>query len=233
MTRLAIAMTLLVCGCFEHHPAGQQELMGTDCYSCHATDYTATTAPVHRDTPQIFSTSCAGCHRTAGWQPALAGLHSDTFIITSGAHAKITCLGCHDLSSGQSSHLGANTNCLQCHPDDAAQRDGHAGVTTVASTPYAYLAAVPNFCLQCHPAGIADVHPDKLFARTDNHAVPCEQCHDRAAGSDTKGANVTCVDARCHHTLSDVEGDEGHTGQAWLNELGDRTSRNFCHHCHS
>jgi len=140
MTRPAIAVLVLLglaslAGCFRDHPSGQQELMGSDCYSCHATDYTGTTAPVHRDAPQVFSTACASCHRTLGWQPALEGLHSDVFGIVSGAHAQIACLGCHDLASGQSSHLGANTNCIQCHPDDATQREGHVGVTTLTSEP--------------------------------------------------------------------------------------------------
>ena len=50
MTRFAIATLVLVLGgCFQDHPAGQHELMGTDCYSCHTTDYANTTAPVHRD----------------------------------------------------------------------------------------------------------------------------------------------------------------------------------------
>jgi hypothetical protein len=234
MIRLAIASLLLVGfgGCFQDHPAGQHELMGTDCYSCHTTDYASTTAPVHRDSPQVFSTSCANCHRTVRWQPALEGLHSDVFRIATGAHTSIACLGCHDLATGQPSKLGANTNCLACHPDDAAQRAGHVGVTMLTGEPYRYLAGVANFCLQCHPAGIAERHPDDKFARTGRHAVPCEQCHDRTAGPDTKGNNVTCVDARCH-TVQDVQGGEGHVGQKWMNALGDGSNRHFCHNCHS
>ncbi|TMQ28622.1 MAG: hypothetical protein E6J90_00235 [Deltaproteobacteria bacterium] len=230
MTRFAIAITLLA-GCFLHHPGDQQELMGTDCYSCHTTDYAATTAPVHRDTPQVFSTTCVDCHRTARWQPALEGLHSDTFIIARGAHAGIACLDCHDLAGAQPSKAGANTNCLTCHPDDATLRDGHDGVTTATDQPFAYLASVANFCLACHPAGTADVHPDNLFARTGSHAVPCNQCHDRRAGPDTKGANVTCVESRCH-AISAVQGGEGHLGAKWDQALGNGMRRNFCHDCH-
>jgi hypothetical protein len=237
MTRLAIALALVfplgLAGCFQAHPSGQQELMGTDCVGCHQTDYAATTAPVHRDTPQVFSTTCASCHRTVNWKPALEGLHSDVFVIASGKHTSIACLGCHDLDSGQPSAKGANTNCLSCHPDDQALRDGHAGVTTATDAPYQYLADVPNFCLSCHPAGTADVHPDNKFKRTGDHNVPCGQCHDRTAGSDTKGANVTCVEAHCHHTVQAVTGGEGHTGAAWTSAVGNGMSRNFCHQCHS
>lgn len=242
MTRLVIAVALLplvslgigsLGGCFQDHPSGQQELMGTDCYSCHGKDYTATTAPVHRDTPQVFSTSCANCHRTAGWQPALEGLHGDAFAITSGAHDHIACLTCHDLASGQPSKAGANTDCIQCHPDDADQRDSHAGVTSATNAPYAYLASVPNFCLQCHPAGTADAHPDQLFARTGNHAVPCSQCHDRTAGPDAKGGNVTCVAAACHHTLGVADAIDDHRSAEYASARGNGASRNFCHRCHS
>jgi len=244
MTRTAIAVALLplvalgliapLGGCFRDHPSGQPELMGTDCVGCHRSDYLATTAPVHPDAPQVFSTSCAGCHRTIGWQPALEGLHSDVFDVARGAHAGIACLGCHDLATAQPSRLGANTNCIQCHPDDAAQRASHADVVSATSAPYAYLAGVANFCLQCHPAGIADAHPEKLFARTGDHAVPCGDCHDRTAGPDTKGGNVTCVASKCHHTLtsSDMIGDHVETAD-YATQRGNGASRNFCHHCHS
>jgi hypothetical protein len=77
------------------------------------------------------------------------------------------------------------------------------------------------------------VHPDNLFARKGDHAVACGDCHDRTAGPDTRGANVTCVDAKCHHTLTqaDLIGDHGIA--AYTNARGDGTSRNFCHQCHS
>jgi len=207
--------------------------MGTDCYGCHTTDYASTTAPVHRDTPQVFSTSCANCHRTVGWQPALEGLHSDVFGIAAGAHADIACLGCHDLAGGQPSKRGANTNCLPCHADDAAQRDGHADVVTLTGEPYRYLAGVANFCLTCHPAGIADIHPDDKFARSLDHAVPCGQCHDRTTGSDKKGGNVTCVAAMCHHTLTESDTIKDHATTTYQTARGNGASRNFCHQCHS
>jgi hypothetical protein len=240
MTRLAIALALVVplaglTGCFQAHPSGQQELMGTDCVGCHQTDYAATTAPVHRDTPQVFSTTCADCHRTVNWKPALEGLHSDVFVIATGKHAQIACLGCHDLATGQPSAKGANTNCLTCHPDDQALRDGHDGVTTATDAPYQYLAGVPNFCLSCHPAGTADVHPQDRFPLTGDHALACGKCHDRTAGLDTKGANVTCIDAACHPIAKmDTAGDhtQAQVKMDYINRKGDGTSRNFCLGCH-
>jgi hypothetical protein len=235
MTRIAIVIACLhLGGCFEPHTSDQRDLGGTDCYSCHTPDYVATTAPVHHDAPQTFSTACASCHRTISWKPALEGLHSEAFIVASGPHAGIACQGCHDLAVGLPSKLGANTNCIQCHPDDAHQAASHADVTSVANVPYVYQGSIPNFCLSCHPAGTAEAHPDKLFARTKDHAVPCADCHDRTAGPDTRGGNVTCVDAKCHHTLSVSDAIEDHRETTdYKGARGNGTSRSFCHQCHS
>jgi len=233
MTRsIALVAALGLAGCFASHPGDRQELMGEDCYACHKRDYVATAAPVHGATPAVFSTACANCHRTVSWAPALEGLHSDVFLLATGAHAPIACLGCHALDLARTSRQGANTNCIQCHPDDVRQREQHDGVTSVTSQPYAYLASVPNFCLQCHPAGTAIRHPDNLFARRDHHAVPCIDCHDRKAGPDTLGRNVTCVDAKCHHTLGFSDSIGSHRTTDYRAARGDGASRNFCHQCH-
>ncbi len=234
MTRIALVLAVLqLAGCFRSHPPDQLELTGTDCYGCHTRDYAATTAPVHPDTPQLFTTACASCHRTANWKPALDGLHDEAFIIQRGPHAPVACIDCHELDGGRPSKQGENTNCIQCHPNDARQIAGHVGVTTEASVPYAYLADQPTFCLSCHPSGLADVHPDDLFARRGDHAVPCADCHDRAAGPDAKGANVTCVESGCHHTLSVSDRIGDHEGADYRAARGDGASRSFCRQCHS
>jgi hypothetical protein len=234
MTRLAAVIACLgLAACFQAHPSGQQELAGRECYTCHVNEYETTSAPVHRDTPQVYSTTCQTCHRMTAWQPALEGAHSEMFVIAQGPHANIACLGCHDLASAMPSKLGANTNCIQCHPDSAPLTAGHAGVTLFAGSPYKYESSVPNFCLQCHPAGLQELHPDQLFARKVNHAVVCAACHDRTAGPDTKGANVTCVDAACHHTLKRTDGTEGHEDGDYKRSRGNGSNRAFCHECHS
>ena len=233
LTRCTPVIACVLAACFQSHPDGVRELAGQDCYMCHSTEYTGTTAPVHLDTPQVFTTACVNCHVQVSWKPALEGLHNPTFVIDQGAHTKMACLGCHDLSTGVPSRQGANTNCIQCHPQDAHLFDVHDGLRSAMGALYTYRADVPNFCLQCHPAGTGDKHPDRLFALRSRHAVPCAQCHDRTVGPDTRGANVTCVESRCHHTVQEVDGREGHTGTKWLNARGDGTSRNFCHQCHS
>lgn len=233
MTRCTVVIACMLAACFQPHPADQRQLAGEDCYGCHATDYAATTAPVHRETPAVFSTACTSCHVQVSWQPALEGKHGDVFVIAEGPHAPTACLGCHDLAAGKPSKQGANTNCLQCHPNDAKQIDNHTDIEAAIGRPYAYLASVPNFCLDCHPAGTADVHPEKRFALTKDHAVPCADCHDRAVGKDKAGANVTCVESRCHHTLRATDGTEGHEDGDYQKARGNGSSRSFCHQCHS
>lgn len=233
MTRLAIVIALMPLGaCFQSHPAGQQELAGRDCNACHTTDYEATAAPIHHDTPQVFSTSCVNCHRQTSWQPALEGLHNDLFAVSEGPHAQISCLGCHDLGSALPSKLGANTNCLPCHPDTVQLTALHAGITLFAGTPYAYDATVPSFCLECHPTGLKEAHPEVKFARAGNHAVPCSDCHDRTRGPDNKGTNVTCVEAKCHHTVQVSDLSINHATGAYRKSRGDGSSPTFCHDCH-
>jgi hypothetical protein len=233
MTRLAIVIALLSLGaCFQAHPSDQRELAGQDCYTCHTSDYEATTAPSHHDMPQVYSTTCTNCHRMTAWRPALEGEHSERFLIGPGPHAQITCLGCHDLASGLPSKAGANTNCIQCHPDNAPLGVQHVGVTLFVGKPYAYEPSVENFCLECHPTGIREQHPDQKFALQVNHAVTCSACHDRAAGPDAKGANVTCVEARCHHTVRATDDTDGHKDGDYQKSRGNGSDRTFCHDCH-
>lgn len=233
MTRFAIVIALMSLGaCFKSHPEGQLELAGQDCYTCHTSDYQATMVPRHAAAPQTFSTTCANCHRMTNWQPALEGAHSEVFGIAQGPHTKLACLDCHDLASAKPSKLGANTNCLGCHPNDAMLTSQHDGVTEFDDKPYTYDAAVPNFCLECHPTGLAEKHPDDDFARKANHAVPCGDCHNRAAGPDTKGANVTCIDARCHHTVKATDNTDGHKDGDYQKARGRGTDPTFCHKCH-
>ena len=233
MTRVAVVIACMLAACFQSHPSDQRELSGEDCYGCHATDYAATTAPVHRDAPAVYSTACTNCHAMVSWKPALEGKHGDVFVIAEGPHAPTACLDCHDLAAARPSKQGANTNCLQCHPNDAKQIESHTGIDALIGRPYAYTASVLNFCLDCHPAGTADVHPGARFALRSNHAVPCADCHDRSVGKDKGGGNVTCVESRCHHTVRATDGTEGHEGSAYQNARGNGSSRNFCHQCHS
>ena len=233
MTRSLLVITCLALGaCFHPHPNGQQELGGEDCIGCHANDYAATATPVHRDMPQVYTTTCASCHRMTSWRPALEGAHSEAFVIAQGDHAQVSCQDCHDLASAQPSKLGANTNCLTCHPDSAELTADHAGVTLFAGVPYVYKRDVPNFCLECHPAGKKEEHPEPAFARTLNHAVTCSACHIRTVGPDDHGDNVTCIESRCHHTVRETDDTDGHKDGDYDKARGNGSDPTFCHKCH-
>jgi hypothetical protein len=230
MTRssLAILSLVLVAGCFESH-GGQQALTQDDCSSCHMKDYNATgtadpylNAPNHQDPGVGFPTTCADCHRNTSWQPALGGLHpqpnkyvnatggNDTFLISKGAHVGIKCLACHDLDIPADTtppSRGFNTDCIQCHPNNAAQQQAHpTGTMSPAGNPYAYSDTKRNFCLTCHPTGEAAGHPEDKFpisASGHHRGIKCADCHIRSTGPDAKGANTNCVN--CHNPGHDSD----------------------------
>jgi hypothetical protein len=123
----------------------------TACSDCHAADEAASVYPGHH----AFPKTCADCHRTTSFRPALAPEHPEyKFSLKEGNHAAagVSCLSCHRLDNGESKN-GANTDCVDCHLG-GHQRDrmdvipGHAG-----NPSYPTESAKPNFCLQCHPRG--------------------------------------------------------------------------------
>ncbi|MEZ4362106.1 MAG: hypothetical protein R3B48_18100 [Kofleriaceae bacterium] len=232
------AVSLGVVACFERHDT-TQVLRGSDCVACHLDDFRATSQPSHTAATANFPTTCADCHRTTSWHPALEGRHpaEQVFPIESGAHAKAACLTCHQLELG-ASRAGANTDCLQCHPNDAYQQSAHQGARSPTGVAYLYRAEIRNFCLSCHPKGTAQKHPNDKFPRTGEHNVACASCHDRSAGADAMGANTTCIESGCHHTLSwsDSKHREVRTYTSSRNGPWSKpfiTSRNFCLLCHA
>jgi hypothetical protein len=139
--------------CLADHPAGAVEVGGGDCYSCHRPDYEATTMPAH---PGMFPTTCADCHMTSAWQPALGGAHPESaFPIRSGPHSGFGCFDCHDPENlGPSSVDGANTDCIGCHTGEHSRTkmdEKHQ-----EEPGYVWDDGMPHFCLTCHPTGRGD-----------------------------------------------------------------------------
>lgn len=235
--------------CMQSH-SGQQELHSDECYTCHVPDYEATLAPnMNGHASSGFPTTCANCHVTNGWQPAL-GLHprvvvpAQDFGIESGPHANVKCLVCHDLGSPLPATDGANTNCVQCHPDSSSQRSSHVGATGTqaggAVVAYADIAyGAPNFCLTCHPNGLAAKHPDNRFPRSGHHDTPCGHCHDRATpapnNTDAGGKNVNCMFSGCHNRSQMDSRHAREPGSSRYNASRNKpqwTMNNFCLDCH-
>lgn len=145
-----VAMTAFATGCFRDHPADAVQTIASSCASCHLHDFQLTTAPVHDG---VFPRTCADCHRTTAWSPALEGLHpaAARFRIDRGAHEGMACLACHDPDRGASA-MGANTVCAQCHTHRRSEVDGqHDEVGR-----YQWDPDDPSFCLRCHADGRGD-----------------------------------------------------------------------------
>lgn len=251
MTRTPLALCLALLGaCFEPH-GSTQAVRSSDCVLCHRGDFEATTEPVHAAPSVGFPTTCADCHRSLGWQPALEGLHpapgtytgpdelgqivNRTFLIDRGAHAGIRCLTCHDLSVTPpavppAQRRGATTSCIQCHPDDATQRSEHEGAVSFLGGPYVeYRADIPNFCLTCHPTGEARHHPKNKFPLSGGHNARCTSCHVRAMGPDTGGQNTSCITSGCHSlSREDAEHQQASYRTARSSPPPPLTMSNFC-----
>ena len=251
MIRVAIALWLVsLCACFESHDRTQQ-ISRDDCVLCHRADFGATSAPVHGAPNVGFPTTCADCHRAADWRPALEGLHpapstytaidasgqvvNQTFLIDGGPHAAVRCLACHDLDVALpavpvAQRRGFNTDCIQCHPNDAFHQDAHAGAVSLTGGAYTtYQGDVPNFCLTCHPTGDALNHPKNKFPLTGGHAARCTSCHVRAMGTDLGGRNTSCITSGCHSlSRMDAEHDERNYATYRSSPPAPLTTANFC-----
>ena len=112
----------------------------TDCYSCHAKDYTSS-AKLNHEKLQI-STHCASCHNTSGWNrtdfrhdaqhfPIFSRKHKDKWNTCTECHVNLSdfklfsCIKCHEHSDKKSidkTHIKVNnyeytnSSCYSCHP---------------------------------------------------------------------------------------------------------------------
>jgi hypothetical protein len=151
MTSRRVAFLLLVTGgvaaCVPDHGAGLTEVAQDDCVACHLSDYEGAANPVHAG---AFPTTCADCHRTDAWRPALGGVHPEAaFPIQSGPHEGIRCLDCHNADLGPSTD-GQNTDCTACHTR------GEMDDTHDEEPGYQWDPMNHHFCLSCHPRGLKD-----------------------------------------------------------------------------
>lgn len=217
---IATCAAIALAACLERH-APNNAIDETNCAGCHLAHYDVTTAPPH---PGRFPTTCADCHVTAGWVPALAGVHpDDRFPIRTGAHAAARCLECHRLQSGVPSTGGADTDCLDCHPQ-AESDPQHVGIAD-----YRYEPTERHFCLTCHPAGTAG-HPEEAFPIASGpHEMPCEDCHRRDLGADRDGENTSCTGC---HTGEHARGRVDNQHDEVRDYTWSDTNLHFCLECH-
>ncbi len=129
--------------CNQCHDVGNYSNVSTECFSCHQTDYNASTNPNHLTAG--ISDVCMECHTTMpGWKPAEFAIHDAQFFpIFSGAHNGewTTCIECHSNPANYSLF-----SCIDCHEHNRTEMDDkHSG-----ETDYEYTSLV---CLDCHPTG--------------------------------------------------------------------------------
>ncbi len=122
--------------CQSCHTNGSYQLVYTDCYACHQTDYQKPTNPNH--VAANFGHDCSPCHTTTAWSPSTFNHDGLYFKIYSGAHngrwtyctdchttqtdySQFTCVTCHNQSETNSNHQGvtgyvySNPACYNCH----------------------------------------------------------------------------------------------------------------------
>jgi len=199
--------------CIDCHKGENYTTTPTDCYSCHQTDYVATTMPGH--VAAGFPHECQVCHTTIpGWKPAT--YDHTSFPLTLG-HSTPGCTDCH---------IGGNytsipTDCYACHQNDY----------TTSSNPNHQTLGFSTVCTQCHTTN-PDWKPAK-FAQHDTQFFPiysgkhlgqwdaCTDCHTNT--SDYK--IFSCI--LCHEHSSAAETNSHHSGV--LLYVYNATS---CYDCH-
>lgn len=129
--------------CAACHTSGLTQSPPTDCYSCHQSDFLATSNPNHQISG--ISTNCVDCHTTdPGWKPADFKIHDELFFpIFSGKHRGEwnNCTDCH---SNPENYVVFS--CTDCHEHSRNDMDDeHRGING-----YSYNSMA---CFACHPNG--------------------------------------------------------------------------------
>jgi len=165
---LSGAHTQLTCeSCHRDDTRGAYTALATDCISCHAQEYNASSFD-HRAAG--LSTNCEQCHGTLAWAHQVQYGHSAGGFPLLGAHARIQCSSCHTLPDFGLVFAPSNENdCIACHQADYQRV--HAA------------DAFPTDCLACHGVetwgGASFAGHDALFPISSGpHSnAECRNCH--------------------------------------------------------
>ncbi len=182
----------------------------SSCYSCHNSDFAATTNPNHVSAG--FPQNCGQCHSTTNWTNATFDHNSTGFPLT-GAHANVQCAQCH--TNGYTT--APSTQCISCHQTD---------YNNTSNPPHAS-AGYPTSCSQCHTtAGWTPSTFNHTYfpIASGKHASPpllCSQCHTDISNF----AIFSCTTSGCH---TQSETDTHHSGvQGYV------YSSTSCYSCHA
>jgi hypothetical protein len=236
--------------CTACHTGGTFAGTPNQCFDCHMDDYFGVTDPDHDVLG--FSTACADCHDTGGWEGAQfdhAGIVTDCADCHLADYQGTTdpnhvlegyptsCEQCHDTKSWEGAvfdHTGIVTNCADCHLDDYQ----------ATTDPDHVAQGFPTSCEDCHAtdtwlgaifehggitSGCADCHLDDYLGTSDpNHQTAgfpteCEACH---------FSFTTWDGAVFDHTFKITSGDHANLDCADCHERPGSYSAPSCIHCH-
>lgn len=168
--------------CMECHTDNNFQNISSDCYSCHQTDYNATSDPNHVNLN--FSKDCEECHSTnPGWSPSIFN-HSSVYVL-SGGHdlVKTDCTKCH-----ADGFINTPTNCSNCHIVDY----------NLTIDPNHVTNQFPQNCTTCHttnPGWYPTIfNHSSIYPLTGGHSIiqnDCSQCHANGY-SNTSTECVSC-----------------------------------------
>ena len=160
--------------CATCHTDNYAGTLPTNCYGCHAKDYTstATISGVPNHVTANFPQDCTLCHTTSTWLNATFNHNNTSFPLT-GAHTTVPCATCHT-----DNYAGTlPTTCYGCHTTDYNNT-----ATMGGSVPNHISAGFPTDCTICHTTSTwlnaTFNHNNTPFPLTGAHVnVPCNQCH--------------------------------------------------------
>jgi hypothetical protein len=209
--------------CASCHAGNRYAGTPMQCVSCHAPD------DVHRGSR---GADCASCHNTAGWKGTKFDHLKETGFALAGAHASLTCQGCHKTASLKDP---LPKDCLGCHRAE----DAHA-------------TRFGTDCEKCHSTSgwkqaSFDHTRDGKFELVGAHTkLDCHACHTAPVATQKLGTD--CV--ACHRTRDVHSGQLGkdctqcHGVESWRKDIVfDHDLTGFtlvglhvavpCHACHT
>jgi len=220
--------------CTSCHVKGLLSGQPRECAGCHVDR--------HRG---LLGDACTSCHSVEGFTPVSGFDHARTGFALAGAHASVSCEGCHEGAHADALRSGAGPGCDTCHARPHADfgecstchSDSHASFAA-ARTSFDHRMTTfplerrhgPQACAACHPAAGAPPEPSCGSCHADPHGsqlgTMCQDCHrpDRFSlarfDHDTTGWAL-----RGRHFVTPCA--ECHTGQRWIG-LGTE-----CFDCHA
>ena len=148
-----------------------------DCYACHKAEYDRTTKPNHKNAS--FSTNCAQCHNSVGWQ----GANFQHRWPLTGAHKAVSCASCHK----NQVYKGTPKDCYACHKADFDK----------TTNPNHRTSGFTTQCTLCHTTATwKGARFDHKWPLKGGHSgLSCTKCH---INNVYKGTSKECFS--CHKT---------------------------------